>query len=389
MMLYLDNNATTRPAPEVVDCMRACLETDWGNPSSSHRSGIAARRRIDLARGAASELIGCAPRELIFTSGGTEAANLAILGAWNHLRTSAPRRRILACAGTEHPAVLDSIRRGGDLGGEVLTLPVNHEGILNLDFLDQLLEQRGDELAICSVMWANNETGVIQPIEEIAARCRARGVLFHTDAVQWVGREPLSFRETSIDLLSCSGHKFHGPKGAGALVVRDGVQLRSAQLGGPQERERRGGTENVAAIAGFGVACELAQNWLEGDGRREGLRLRKQFEARMLELHEGAVVNGGGAPRLWNTTNLALPGHQAQALVVVLSERGLAISGGAACASGSIEVSGVLGAMGIEPERAAGSLRISVSRTTSEAQLDQAVEVFEAVLSLIRRQSSV
>ena len=369
--------------------MRACLETDWGNPSSSHRSGIAARRRIDLARGAASELIGCAPRELIFTSGGTEAANLAILGAWNHLRTSAPRRRILACAGTEHPAVLDSIRRGGDLGGEVLTLPVNHEGILNLDFLDQLLEQRGDELAICSVMWANNETGVIQPIEEIAARCRARGVLFHTDAVQWVGREPLSFRETSIDLLSCSGHKFHGPKGAGALVVRDGVQLRSAQLGGPQERERRGGTENVAAIAGFGVACELAQNWLEGDGRREGLRLRKQFEARMLELHEGAVVNGGGAPRLWNTTNLALPGHQAQALVVVLSERGLAISGGAACASGSIEVSGVLGAMGIEPERAAGSLRISLSRTTSEAQLDQAVEVFEAVLSLIRRQSSI
>ena len=388
MMLYLDNNATTRPAPEVVDSMRACLEADWSNPSSSHRSGIAARRRIDLARGAASELLGCAPRELIFTSGGTEAANLAILGAWNHLRATGSPRTLLACAGTEHPAVLDSIRRGGDAGGEVVELPVDHDGVLDLDFLDQLLEQRGDELAICSVMWANNETGVIQPIEEIAGRCRARGVLFHTDAVQWVGREPLSFSETSIDLLSCSGHKFHGPKGAGALVVRDGVQLRPAQLGGPQERERRGGTENVAAIAGFGVACELARTWLQGDGRRQGLQLKESFERRMLELHEGAVVNGGGAPRLWNTTNLALPGLQAQALVVVLSERGLAVSGGAACASGSIEVSGVLGAMGVEPERAAGSLRISLSRGTTHAELDQAVEVFEAVLSLIRRQGS-
>lgn len=387
-MLYLDNNATTRPAPQVVDCMRDCLETDWGNPSSSHRTGLAARRRIDLARGAAAELLGCEPRELIFTSGGTEAANLAILGAWNHLQATAPRRTLLACAGTEHPAVLDAIERGGMLGGEVVRLSVDHDGLVDLGFLDQLLQDRGDELAICSVMWANNETGVIQPIEEIARRCRACGVLFHTDAVQWVGREPLSFRESSIDLLSCSGHKFHGPKGAGALVVRDGVRLRSAQLGGPQERERRGGTENVAAIAGFGVACELAQTWLQGAGREQGLRLKQHFESQLLDLYEGAVVNGGGAPRLWNTTNLALPGLQAQALVVVLSERGLAVSGGAACASGSIEVSGVLGAMGVEPELAAGSLRISLGRETSETDLDQAVEVFEAVFSLIRRQDS-
>ena len=384
MSLYLDNNATTPPAPEVVECMRSCLEVDWGNPSSAHRVGIAARRRLDLARNSVAELLGCDSREIIFTSGGTEAANLAIRGAFEQIRAANPRRTLLACAGTEHPAVLDSIHRLESAGAEIVTLPVDEDGLLELAFFDQLLRERGDQMALCSVMWANNETGVVQPIIEMGARCREHGVVFHTDAVQWVGREPTSFRDLPIDLLSCSAHKFHGPKGAGALVVRKGLAITPAQHGGPQERERRGGTENVAAVAGFGTACDLAADWLNQRDSRQLNEVQSRFEARLLALHEGAVINGSRAPRLWNTTNIAFPGLEAQMLVVILSERGLAVSGGAACASGSIEVSGVLGAMGLEPQRAAGSLRLSLSRYTSEEDLEQAIEIFKSVLALTR-----
>ena len=384
MSLYLDNNATTPPAPEVVECMRSCLEVDWGNPSSAHRVGIAARRRLDLARNSVAELLGCDSREIIFTSGGTEAANLAIRGAFEQIRAANPRRTLLACAGTEHPAVLDSIHRLESAGAEIVTLPVDEDGLLELAFFDQLLRERGDQMALCSVMWANNETGVVQPIIEMGARCREHGVVFHTDAVQWVGREPTSFRDLPIDLLSCSAHKFHGPKGAGALVVRKGLAITPAQHGGPQERERRGGTENVAAVAGFGTACDLAADWLNQRDSRQLIEVQSRFEARLLALHEGAVINGSRAPRLWNTTNIAFPGLEAQMLVVILSERGLAVSGGAACASGSIEVSGVLGAMGLEPQRAAGSLRLSLSRYTSEEDLEQAIEIFKSVLALTR-----
>ena len=384
MSLYLDNNATTPPAPEVVECMRSCLEVDWGNPSSAHRVGIAARRRLDLARNSVAELLGCDSREIIFTSGGTEAANLAIRGAFEQIRAANPRRTLLACAGTEHPAVLDSIHRLESAGAEIVTLPVDEDGLLELAFFDQLLRERGDQMALCSVMWANNETGVVQPIIEMGARCREHGVVFHTDAVQWVGREPTSFRDLPIDLLSCSAHKFHGPKGAGALVVRKGLAITPAQHGGPQERERRGGTENVAAVAGFGTACDLAADWLNQRDSRQLIEVQSRFEARLLALHDGAVINGSRAPRLWNTTNIAFPGLEAQMLVVILSERGLAVSGGAACASGSIEVSGVLGAMGLEPQRAAGSLRLSLSRYTSEEDLEQAIEIFKSVLALTR-----
>ena len=384
MSVYLDNNATTPPAPEVVECMRSCLEVDWGNPSSAHRVGIAARRRLDLARNSVAELLGCDSREIIFTSGGTEAANLAIRGAFEQIRAANPRRTLLACAGTEHPAVLDSIHRLESAGAEIVTLPVDEDGLLELAFFDQLLRERGDQMALCSVMWANNETGVVQPIIEMGARCREHGVVFHTDAVQWVGREPTSFRDLPIDLLSCSAHKFHGPKGAGALVVRKGLAITPAQHGGPQERERRGGTENVAAVAGFGTACDLAADWLNQRDSRQLNEVQSRFEARLLALHEGAVINGSRAPRLWNTTNIAFPGLEAQMLVVILSERGLAVSGGAACASGSIEVSGVLGAMGLEPQRAAGSLRLSLSRYTSEEDLEQAIEIFKSVLALTR-----
>lgn len=383
MSLYLDNNATTPPNTEVIEVMRCCLMEDWGNPSSAHRAGIAARRRLELARTAFSRLVGCDESQVVFTSGGTEAANLAILGAFRRVQVREPERTIVACPGTEHPAVLDSIERCREFGAEVVRLPVDSNGLIELSFFERLLKERGATMALCSVMWANNETGVIQPIERIGALCREYGVLFHTDAVQWVGREVCDLSALSIDLLTCSAHKLHGPKGAGALVVRKGVVLESRALGGPQERERRGGTENVAAIAGFGRACELASDWLDADRRATAAALRDRFEAGVLALHPGAVVNGGGAPRIWNTANIGFPGLQAQLLVVVLSERGLAVSGGAACASGSLEVSGVLGAMGVDPDTAAGSLRFSLSRDTSEADIDAALEIISRVLGSV------
>ncbi|HAW95398.1 MAG TPA: cysteine desulfurase NifS, partial [Phycisphaerales bacterium] len=329
---------------------------------------------------ALSKLVGCDESQVVFTSGGTEAANLALLGAFRRVRTREPERTIVACPGTEHPAVLDSIERCRESGAEVIRLAVDSRGVLELTTFERLLEARGHSMALCSVMWANNETGVIQPIERIGSLCREHGVLFHTDAVQWIGRERCDLSELPVDLLTCSAHKLHGPKGAGALVLRKGVTIEPRALGGPQERERRGGTENVAAIAGFGRACELASDWLDSGRRETAASLRDRFETSVLELHPGAVVNGGGAPRIWNTVNIGFPGLQAQLLVVVFSERGLAVSGGAACASGSLEVSGVLGAMEVDHETASGSLRFSLARDTTDADIDAALEIIADVL---------
>jgi len=375
MSINLDNNATTRPAPEVIDAMTECLSEDWGNPSSAHRRGLSARRRVDLARDSVAKLVGCRANEIVFTSGGTEAGNLAVVGGFDRVRQSDPRRRIVIGPGTEHPAIGDAFAECVRLGGEHVTLPVGNDGLLDIDVLEELLRARGDECALLSVMWANNETGVIQPLDRIGRLCRDHGVLVHTDAVQWVGRMPCDFASLPVDLLSCSAHKFHGPKGVGALVVRSGVQVRPRALGGAQERERRGGTENVPAIAGFGVACELADSWLSADRLESMSRLRDGFERLILDSLPGVVVNGGGAPRLWNTSNLGFESTRAQFLVVVLSERGVAASGGSACASGSIEPSGVLLGMGLDPETASSSLRFSMARDTTDEELERAVEI--------------
>ena len=372
--MNLDNNATTRPAPDVVAVMTECLAEDWGNPSSAHRRGLSARRRVDRARESVADLVGCRPGEIVFTSGGTEAGNLAVVGGFERVRASDPRRTLVACARTEHPAIHDAAMECVRLGGELVELEVDADGVIDPDGLAVFLRERGDRCALMSVMWANNETGVIQPIESIGAACREHGVLFHTDAVQWIGRMPCDFESLPIDLLSCSAHKFHGPKGAGALVIRPGTRLTPRALGGSQERERRGGTENVPAIVGFGTACELAADWLD-PARIEAMRgLRDGFEARLESALGPLVVNGGGAERLWNTSNLAIPGTRSQIMVVVLSERGLAVSGGSACASGSIEPSGVLLSMGLSTEVAGSSLRFSLARTTTEEEIDQAIE---------------
>jgi cysteine desulfurase len=384
MSINLDNNATTRPSPEVVQAMHECLEADWGNPSSSHREGIAARRRVELARQEVASLLGCEESEVVFTSGGTEGANLAILGGFARTHASDPHRRLLVCPGTEHPAVRDAMQACTASGGELHDLEIDSEGLLDLDALEELLESRGGEIAMCSVMWVNNETGVIQPIERIGALCREHGVLFHTDAVQWVGRESCEFSSCAVDLLSCSGHKFHGPKGVGALLVRRGVQIDARSLGGPQERERRGGTENVPAIAGLGAACVLAETWIASGARDSMAAMRDRFEELLTSELGTLHVNGGGAPRTWNTTNIAFPGIEAQLLVVVLSEHGLAVSGGAACASGAIEASPVLHAMGIPPELAASSIRFSLARTTTEKEVEEAAAITIAALKAAR-----
>lgn len=352
--------------------MTECLERDWGNPSSVHRAGIAARRRVDLARETVADLVGCRANEIVFTSGGTEAGNLAIVGGVEHVLEACPARRIVACPPTEHPAVRDAVADCTRRGARSRELAVDADGVVDLEALATFLAEEGDRCALVSVMWANNETGVVQPIERIGALCREHGVLFHTDAVQWVGRMPCDFDSLPIDLLSCSAHKFHGPKGVGALVIRQGVRVSPRALGGSQERERRGGTENVAAIAGMAAACELARTWLDGGHLDRMTALRERFETLLLDRIEGALIHGRGVRRLWNTTSLALPGRSSQMLVMVLSERGLAASGGAACASGSVQPSGVLLAMGVDPELAASSLRLSFGRDTGTGELEQA-----------------
>jgi cysteine desulfurase len=375
MSINLDNNATTRPAPEVIAAITECLESDWGNPSSAHRRGIGARRRVELARDSVSTLLGCEPSEVIFTSGGTEAGNLAVVGGFEQVRSLNSRRTIVAAAATEHPAIRDAIGECARLGAEPRQLAVDRNGLVDLEALETFLKAEGDRCALLSVMWANNETGVIQPIEMIGRLCRDAGVLLHTDAVQWVGRMPCDFATLPIDLLSCSAHKFHGPKGAGALVIRRGVRVTPRSLGGSQERERRGGTENVPAIAGMGVACELARAWFDLDQIEQMADLRDHLEQGLENAIDGMVVHGRGVPRLWNTTNIAFPGTESQLMVVVLSERGLAVSGGAACASGSIQPSGVLLAMGIEPELAGSSLRLSLNRSSTSGMIDSATEI--------------
>ena len=384
MSLNLDNNATTQPAPEVIEAMSDCLQHGWGNPSSAHRRGIDARRRLELAREEVAGLIGCEEREIVLTSGGTEGANLAIIGGFQGVRSAQPDRSLLVCPMTEHPAVLDAMQACTGEGGTVQALDVDPDGVIDMEAFERLIESRGEEIALCSVMWVNNETGVIQPIERIGALCREHGILFHSDAVQWVGRESCDFASAPVDLLSCSAHKFHGPKGVGALVVRDGVRIAPRMLGGPQERQRRGGTENVPAIAGFGVACSLAGSWIAGNERDTMSERRDRFESLLKSELDGVQVNAEGAPRTWNTSNIAFSGIQAQLLVVVLSEHGLAVSGGAACASGSIETSPVLGAMGISPESAAASIRFSLSRWTTEEEIRDAAAITIAAVNAAR-----
>ena len=375
---YLDHNATTPPLPAVVDAMLDCLRGEWANPSSTHREGIAARRRIELARESVARLIGCRPRDLLLCSGGTEAANLAIRGSLG----VRPGRDGIATSRQEHSAVRETAESLERSGTRVHWLEHAGDGRIDLDALESLLVAHGDSIAVLSVMWVNNETGVIQPVPEIGRLCREHGVRFHTDAVQAVGRMPVDCASLDVDLVSFAAHKFHGPKGAGGMFVSRGTRLEPGITGGSQERDRRGGTENVAAIAGMGVAADAATAWMASDPSpwRDLEGRRDAFEAAVRDAWPEVVVNGGRAPRLWTTSNLGFPRLAAEAILMSLSERGIAASAGAACASGSLEPSPILLAMGVPEVIAHGSVRFSFSRETTDGEISTGVSAIAEVL---------
>jgi len=412
--IYLDSNATTKPAPQVTAAMTEVNEHIWGNPSSVHRFGQLIRQRLELARASVARLVGCKDRELVFTSGGTESNNLALRGvlgmeAGGRRQEAGEHRgkRVLLTTKVEHSAVREPGALFAEGGAQIVFLPVTIDGWVSPDALRSALNEHvmpGDT-AVVSIQWANNETGVIQPIAELvkvvaeyrgklkereaasglgAAVGGARGrLLFHCDATQAVGKVPIDVVATGLDLMTFAGHKFHGPKGAGALYIRTGVRLRPQNLGGPQERDRRGGTENTAAIIGLGVAAELAKAFI--DDRAAVARqqaLRDRFEQTVLAALPDTVVNSGGAPRLWNTSSLGFPRIEAEAILLGLSERGVCASAGAACSSGSLEPSPVLLAMGIPDIVAHGSVRFSVSRYTMADEIDAALPI---VLDVVRK----
>lgn len=385
--IYLDNNATTRPADAVADALDHATRHLWANPSSVHRQGQQVRQQVELARSAVASLLGCREREIVFTSGGTEANNLAIRGAIPWLIKPGGKPPSLITSDIEHAAIRAPAEALRDAGGHVVFLK-GEDGVLRPGDLRSALTARPDATTLVSLQWANNETGVIQPIAELVAVAREfPGVMFHTDATQAVGKIPVDFTASGVDLLTFSGHKFHGPKGVGALLVRSGVKLRPQNLGGPQERERRGGTENAPAIIALGVAATLASEFVASQSWTGVAAMREAFESWIIaELSRDpgmrVSVNSGSASRLWNTTNLAFPRLEAEAILLGLSERGVAASAGAACSSGSLEPSPVLLAMGIAPEFAHGSIRFSLSRFTTRNEIDRAAEI---VVQVVRR----
>lgn len=374
-LVYLDNNATTMPAPQVVQAMLPYLGEYWGNPSSVHRFGQRARQAIDEARGQLAALLGCNESELLFTGGGTESINTAIRGI---LATRAPRKRIVT-TGVEHSATRQLCQQLAREGCQVAEIPVDQGGSLDLD---QLRSELTDETALASIMWANNETGVLFPIEEVALLCKAARVPFHCDATQAIGKLPTDFHAVGFDLASLAAHKFHGPKGVGALYVRRGARLAPWLIGGPQERGRRGGTENVPGIAGMGVAARLALEHLPDMPRVAAQRDR--LETRILETIDQTRVNGRTDLRLPNTTNIGFTRLEAEAILLLLSEQGICASAGAACSSGSLEPSHVLRAMKIDPKIAHGAIRFSLSRYTTDEEIDRTLAVLPGVIAKLR-----
>lgn len=378
--IYLDNNATTRPLDAVNDAVAQAMGDLWANPSSVHRAGQQVRGAIELARSQVGKLIGCREREVIFTSGATESNNLALRGIMS-LRGD---RNVIITTAIEHAAVREPCERFERDGLTVVHLPVGPSGLVGVDDLRAALGEHGDRVALVSIHWANNETGVVQPIAELADACRAADVPLHTDATQAVGKLPVDLADVRVDALSLSAHKFHGPKGVGALFLRSTRRVQPQQLGGPQERQRRGGTENAPGIIGLGIAADAARDWLATDGPAKVQALRDRFEKTVIERIDGAQVNAGQSPRLFNTTNLAFPALEAEAILLGLSERGVYASAGAACSSGSLEPSPVLLAMKVGEAAAHGSVRFSLSRFTTDQQVHRAIDAVAITVDKLR-----
>jgi cysteine desulfurase len=372
--IYLDHNATTPLDPRVLDAMLPFLRDDFGNPSSLHWFGQRARGAVEEARTRVAALLGAEPAEIVFTSGGSESDNAALRGA----RPKPPRTGVV-CSAVEHHAVLNTAKAMREEGRPVAVARIGEGGLLDLDDLAAKVDER---TAVVSVMLANNETGAVQPAAEAARIAHERGALFHCDAVQAAGKLPIDVRALGADLLTVSAHKLYGPKGVGCLYVRRGAPMAPLVRGGAQERNRRAGTENVAGLVGFGVAAALAREGLEAEALR-GAALRDRLEERLLAI-PGARRNGDG-PRVPNTTNVSFEGVDAEALLIALDLEGVAASTGAACAAGGLEPSHVLRAMGLPPERVQSSLRLSLGRSTTEADVDQAAGIIEAVVARQRK----
>jgi len=379
--IYLDNSATTQVDDRVIEAMLPCFGQYYGNASSVHLFGQDARRVIDDARRGVAALLAADTREVVFTSGGTESNNWALWGAWR-ASGGKPGAHFITTK-IEHPAILSTCKAMEANGAEITYVPVNASGSVDPAVIEEAIR---DTTLLISVMHANNETGVIQPIREIAEIARRRGVTLHTDAVQSVGKIPVNVEELGADMLSASAHKFHGPKGIGVLYIRKGTKLASYMTGGSQERKRRAGTENTPAIAGLGKAALLASEHLAEMTDRVGA-LRDRFERHILTKIDGSRINGkaeAGA-RLPNISNISFDRLEGEAAVIALDLENVAVSTGSACASGSVDPSHVLTAMGLRPEVVQGSLRFSLSRFTTETEIDRALEILETIVARLRR----
>jgi cysteine desulfurase len=372
--IYMDANATTPLLPEVFDAMRPWLTESFGNASSIHQNGQQARAAVERARTSVARMLNCRESEVVFTSGGTESDNLAAFGLikpGDHVITSS----------IEHHAMLHAAEKLAHRGLEVTFLPVSSGCRVDPDEVRRALRPN---TTLVSVMMANNETGVIQPVEEIGRIAQEADVWFHTDAVQATSKMPIDVQAIGCDLLSISGHKFHAPQGTGVLYVRRGTQIEPLFFGGTHERQRRAGTENVAGIVGLGKAAEIAVQSLTNGTLDRLAALRDRLEAGVLSRVEGSGVNGAGQPRVPNTTNLYFNDLEGEALVITLDLKGIAVSGGSACASGASEPSHVLSAMGLLPERARASLRFSLTKLNTEQDIDEALEIIPAAVSRLR-----
>ena len=379
-VIYVDNNATTMVAPEVLDVMLPYFSTYYGNPSSMHSFGGEVAAKLSAARENVARLIGAAPEEVIFTSCGTESDSTAIRAAIE----SQPDKKHIVTSRVEHPAVKNLYESLSKKGYRTTFVPVDNHGNLDIDYLYDSL---GDDTAIVSIMWGNNETGVIFPIDEISQQVKSRGIVFHTDAVQVVGKIPIDVSKTAVDMLSLSGHKFHSPKGIGSLYIRKGTRFSPFLIGGHQEKGRRGGTENTASIIGMGKAAELAAQHLKADGYKPISRLRDKLERNLLETIPHAMVNGDPKNRLPNTSSIAFEYVEGEAILLMMNEHGICASSGSACTSGSLEPSHVLRAMGVPFTAAHGSIRFSLSRYNTEDEIDKILEVLPPIIGRLRELS--
>ena len=374
--IYMDNNATTQVAPEVLEAMLPYLRDQYGNPSSAYAFGGRVAKKIREAREQVADLLGASPEEIIFTSCGSESDNTAVLSALN----TAKDKRHIVTSRVEHPAIKVFCGHLAKEGYRVNQLPVDREGRLDMD---RYKESLTPDTALVSLMWANNETGVIFPVEEAARMAREREILFHTDAVQAVGKIPIDLRNSAIDMLSMSGHKLHAPKGVGVLYVRKGTKFSPFLIGGHQERGRRGGTENTASIIAMGKACELAAAHMEEENTRVK-KMRDKLEKELLAKVSKSLVNGVIGERLPNTSNISFEFIEGEAILLLMDEFGICASSGSACTSGSLQPSHVLRAMGVPFTMAHGSIRFSLSIYNKEEEVDFVVDKIPPIIEKLR-----